>query len=38
MGYAELVEVVKMRDAEVEWREEDDLLAGELREDMERDD
>jgi len=38
VGYAELVEVVEMRDAEVQWREEDDLLAGELREDMEGDD
>lgn len=38
MGYAELVEVVQVRDAEVQWCEEHDLLAGELGEDMEGDD
>jgi hypothetical protein len=38
VGYAELVKVVEVRDAEVEWCEEDDLLARELGEDMEGDD
>jgi hypothetical protein len=37
VGYAELVKVVEVRDAEVQWCEEDDLLAGELSEDMEGD-
>jgi hypothetical protein len=38
MGYAEFVKVVQMRDAEVQWCEKHDLLAGELGEDMEGDD
>jgi hypothetical protein len=38
VGYAELVEVVEMGDAEVQWCEEDNLLAGELGEDVEGDD
>jgi hypothetical protein len=38
VSYAELVEVVKVGDAEVQWCEEDNLLAGELGEDMEGND
>jgi hypothetical protein len=38
VGYAELVEVVEVGDAEVQWCEEDDVLAGEVGEDMEGDD
>ena len=35
MGDVELVKVVDMGDAEVEWREEDDLLLGEVGEEVE---
>jgi hypothetical protein len=35
MSYPELIEVMEVRDAEVERRQEDDLLPGEVGKDME---